>query len=455
MDSKNKTKSQNQTHYSSQIGTYYIQPLQNSDNINNKKEITINNYNNRSVLKQKFLDTQLKNISINFGFPNTLNSYDYQNSYDLIENPVFEQRNFFYYDKNFNLFKNKSVSRYGDKKSKEKSLNKKDYKDRVFSPQHKIITSIKKKKYLEENDTEDKRPKAPKKETDIYELEVINQVLLNDDSEGKSKKSGKETASSKSAKESEGEWGEIEQAIFEEKKLKDNLLNSVCIEIEKDNGDKQVKYLEISKDENCLNEDPCLKIKYTLEDKICLNCTPIKHPTVKPSSKYSSKKKSDIYNQYGSNITPYKKENVSEIHLKESKSSQNMMSFSETNERTFFSGSTVPSTQKYLKYSNAMNNLNEKKIKDIKPINHRFNEEKEEKSTEVNKSNYLTRKILDKERNLSPNKIMNLKYNRSSYDINANKKRNYAIENKEQIKEYVPKRDISTQKETKKIKSLS
>ena len=36
-------------------------------------------------------------------------------------------------------------------------------------------------------------------------------------------------------------------------------------------GDKQLKYVEISKDENDLPDDPCLKIKYILEDKISLN----------------------------------------------------------------------------------------------------------------------------------------------------------------------------------------
>ena len=350
MDSKNKAKPQIQMNYSERV-KYEKNPLQNMENNNyDKKEFTIKNYNNRSVLKQNFPDTQLKNISINFGFPNTLNSYDYQNSYDLIENPLFEQRNYFYFDKNFQLFKNKSVSRYA-KKNKTSSFQ--TSKKKLLSPQHQIITSIKKKKFLEENEKEEinKKPKNVNKEMDIYELEVINQVLCNEeDSEGKNKKSGKETLSSKSGKDSENEWGEIEQAIFEEKKeLNNNLLNSVCIEIEKENGDKQLKYLEISKDEDCLNEDPCLKIKYTLEDKICLNCnTPRKQPSLK-KGKYNSLNKNN--NKFTGNIiSPYKKENVSEIYLKESKSSQNMLSFSESNDKIFFSGSTVPSSNKYSKY---------------------------------------------------------------------------------------------------------
>ena len=117
MDYVNKAKPQNQTHFSEK--TNFVKNIQhNSDLDIDKKEIIVDNYNNRSVLRQKYPETQLKNISINFGFPNTLNSYDYQNSYDLVENPIFEQRNYFYYDKNFQLFKNKSVSRYGDKKFK-------------------------------------------------------------------------------------------------------------------------------------------------------------------------------------------------------------------------------------------------------------------------------------------------------------------------------------------------
>ena len=117
MDYKNKEKPQNQSNISSK-NYAVINPPQILEKDIDKKEFTIKNYNNRSELKQNFLDTQLKNISINFGFPSTLNSYNYQNSYDLLENPVFEQKNYFYYDKNFQLFKNKSVSRYGEKKLK-------------------------------------------------------------------------------------------------------------------------------------------------------------------------------------------------------------------------------------------------------------------------------------------------------------------------------------------------
>ena len=57
-------------------------------------------------------------------------------------------------------------------------------------------------------------------------------MLLNEDDSEKNKKSGKETTSSKSGKESDNEWGEIEQNIFEEKKeLKDNLLNFTATDL--------------------------------------------------------------------------------------------------------------------------------------------------------------------------------------------------------------------------------
>ena len=458
MDYKNKENSQNHPNISSK-NYFNINPPQISEKDIDKNEITIKNYNDHSELKQNFLNTQLKNISINFGFPNTLNSYDYQNSYDLLDNPVFEQRNYFYYDKNFQLFKNKSVSRYGDKKLKnklqDKSQTQKPNQKRLFSPQHKIIASLKKKKYLnaEEDNNNNKNTKNLNKEKDIYELEVINQVLLNEDDSEKNKKTGKETASSKSGKESDNEWGEIEQNIFEEKKeLKDNLLNSVYIEIEKENGDRQLKYVEISKDDNCPNEDPCLKIKYTVEDKICLNCaTPSKNNNKLTKNKKSYLNKNNYLTNKttttttGINDPSLRRENVSEIWLKESKSSQNILSSSDPNDKIFFSGSTVPSTQKYAKYSNALNNLsNKNKIDEIKKLNYRFNEEFNESTNTKYKNYTLTKKSINQEKakNLSPNKIMNLKYNRSSYDSGANRKRKYLMENKQEISGYAAKKEI-------------
>ena len=446
MDYLNKNKPQNQTWISKKVN-HDETPIQITENDIDNNEFSINNYNNLSIFKQKFKDTQLKNISINFGFPNTLNSYDYQNKVDLIENPMFEQKNYFYYDKNFQLFKNKSVSRYGDKKNKKgKNVVQKSNKNRLYSPQHKIITSIKKKKYLDDSAQCElnKKQKTAKKEIDVYELEVINQVLYNDeDSQGKSKKSGKETLSSKSEKDSDNdnEWGEIEQAVFENqndnKDIKDkNLLNSFCIEIEKENGDKQLKYVEISKDENGLPDDPCLKIKYTLEDKISLNsATPQKTQSLIKQKDFSKHKspynKKYTENAYGTNSNiSLRRENACEVFLKESKSTQNILSSSDGKEKTFDSGSTKQSSQKYSKYSNAMNNLNYKKnIDQIKPIRLDEQEEIEFNNKYINTStnNNLTKKIIgqtkEEKKALSPDKVPNLKYNRSSYDAKENKKK--------------------------------
>ena len=110
------------------------------------KEYYLNSCNDRSELKQNYNNTQLKNISINFGFPNTRNVYKYKNTYSLVEFPMFEQKNVFYYDKDFKLFKNKSISKYGEKKDKDStSSSQRSKNNKIFSPQHKIITSIRKK----------------------------------------------------------------------------------------------------------------------------------------------------------------------------------------------------------------------------------------------------------------------------------------------------------------------
>ena len=82
-------------------------------------------------------------------------------------------------------------------------------------------------------------------------------------------------------------------------------------------------------------------------------------------------------NAYGTNSNiSLRRENACEVFLKESKSTQNILSSSDGKEKTFDSGSTKQSSQKYSKYSNAMNNLNYKKnIDQIKPI--RLDEQEE------------------------------------------------------------------------------
>ena len=356
-----------------------------------RKSILLNSSNDYSEIKQNY-DTQLKNISINFGFPNTRNTYKYKNSFPLNEFPIFEQRNVFYYDNHFQLFKNKSVSKYGEKKD-DKNKNKTQYSktNRVFSPQHKIITSIKKKTYLDDTGPE-KNNKTSKNEKDVYELEVINQVLVDEEDMKGNLKSLGEKSSPIAGRELDDEWGEIEQVIFDnEKNKKNNLLNSIYVEIEKENGDKQLKYVEITKEkEDKEKKEPCIKIRYTVEDKICLNkgsetgrddVNSLYDKDTKDSYlksiNYKTNTNSTFNNNYsiGSIRRPeLRKENVSEILLKDNKSSRNILSSGE-NENIYFSGSSS-STNKYQKYSNIKNNLNQKTEPTKKYFDIKKNEEK-------------------------------------------------------------------------------
>ena len=471
-----------------------------SSNLNKaKKEFFLNSCNDYSELKQSYLNTPLKNISINFGFPNTMNTYKYKNSFPLSEVPLFEQRNVFYYDKDFQLFKNKSVSKYGEKKNKNNTSTSQISKyNRIFSPQHKIITSIKKKKYLDEIEVENIKNKAKNKidekiakdGKDIYELEVVNQVLLDDeDPESKNKKNG--------LKELDNEWGEIEQEIFEnEKDKKNNLLNSIYVEIEKENGEKQLKVVEITKEEQAKKE-PCIKIKYTVEDRICLNGN--EYPGEEQYSNYDKETKDSVikslYYKTNTNSTSninysmnsmkkheystLKKENVSEILLKESKSTQNIFTYSDKdNEKIYFSGSSIPSTKKSKKYSNYKQDYNlPKEKRKIEPIKYTFgkeeeispirkvneteeknvrlmdiiNDEKEEEDVKPNQSIELEEKYFFKKKEISEKeKEVNVKENEENMKtFQKNKfKKNFFEENKEKIeKEEIAKEPKSEKEE--------
>ena len=124
MELSSEDKQQEKSHLSEWVMDYDKNTLLNSNPNKTKKEYFLNSCNDYSELRQSYCNTTLINISINFGFPNTRNTYKYKNSYPLTEVPMFEQRNIFYYDKNFQLFKNKSVSKYGEKKNKNnKSLS--------------------------------------------------------------------------------------------------------------------------------------------------------------------------------------------------------------------------------------------------------------------------------------------------------------------------------------------
>ena len=360
---------QDKSHLTESMIEYDKNTMTNLNLNKGRKDIMLNSFNDYSELKQNFPNSQLKNISINFGFPNTRNTYKYRNSIPLSEFPMFEQRNYFYYDKNFQLFKNKSISKYGEKKNKTAThLSQQSRSSKFFSPQHKITTTIKKKKYLDDQILDEKASKkTDRNEKDIYELEVVNQVLF-DDEDTLIKKNLADKHLTMAGKEIDNEWGEIEQEIFEnEKNKKNNLLNSVYVEIEKENGDKQLKIVEITK-ENKFKKEPCIKIKYTIEDKICLNAglesgeEPISSTdkeTAKDSMVKSFNYKTNTDSTFNNNYSlsslrrpehsSLKKENVSEILLKESKSSQNLFSSPE-NEKKFFSDVTSPA-QKYQKYS--------------------------------------------------------------------------------------------------------
>ena len=363
---------------------------------------------------------------------------------------MFEQRNVFYYDKNFQLFKNKSVSKYGEKKSKN-NINFSYAKNNcVLSPQHKITTTLKKKKYLDDKVVD---KKIEKNEKDIYELEVVNQVLYGDeDSLIKRDIGGKNSPIV--GKELENEWGEIEQFIFDnEKNKKNNLLNSVYVEIEKENGDKQLKIVEITKEDK-LKKEPCIKIKYTIEDKICLNSgtesggeefASLYDKDTKDSFfksfNYKTNTNSTFNNNYSVNsvkrpeYSTLKKENVSEILLKDNKSNQNILSPSE-NERTNFSRS-IPSTKKYQKYTNYKQGLIRQKEKVLE--------------TGTYDRNYMkNKKLIDI---VTDDKEEKEKLNKFVYDTKGDKKSQKIPEKKEEIQIKIEK-GIETPiiKEKKEIK---
>ena len=393
MDNLSDGRHPNRNHYSQLMTDYNKNSAPSTTSNKGKKEILLKSCNNYSVLKQNYGNGQLKNISINFGFPNSKNTYKYKNAFPVSRYPIYEQRNIFYYDKDFQLFKNKSVSKYGEKRNKNNASIQSTRNNRLFSPQHKIVTSIKKKKFQDES--EDKSYK--KKEKDIYELEVVNTILYDDEDNIEKKEYQNE------------EWGEIEQEMYvNEKDKKNNLLNSVFVEIEKDDGDKQLKVVEISKDE----KKPCIKIKYTIEDKICLKSAEnagndggedlisiydkdtkdsiIKSPNYKTDTNSTFNNNYSNFNNYsinslgrggeGSNIRNVS--NISNILLKDSKTTHLSSSRDDNNikDNIYFSG--IPSTEKYQRYSNYKEQYEQKKEK-VRPGT--YNHDKRFESTQPNR----------------------------------------------------------------------
>ena len=463
-----------------------------NSNVNKaKKEFYLNSCKDYSEFRQSYNNATLKNISINFGFPNTRNTYKYKNPFPLTDIPLFEQRNVFYYDKNFQLFKNKSVSKYGEKKNKNNTTLSQYLKNRILSPQHKIITSIRKKKFLgdKEVDLKDNSKRNEKEEKDVYELEVINQVLFDEEElDGKYKK-----INAVGIRELDNEWGEIEQEIFEnEKNKKNNLLNSVYVEIEKENGDKQLKIVEISRENReDKKKEPCIKIKYTVEDKICLNG----HNESPSDSNYYDKDTKDSgiksYNyktntNSSSNIfstasirrnenSSLRKENVSEIILKDNKSTQNIFSSTENEKEKVFLYGTMPSSNKYKQLTDIKQDINllqDNKINSIKPIAHKF--EKEEELSPIPKRHLesyedRTTKLIDiineekerKDKTIEMEDQYFMKEKEKEEIIGNTYKKNFFQENKEQIEKIQnapierDKIQISIKKEIKIIKSIT
>ena len=218
-----------------------------------KKEIFINSYKDYSELKQFYKNSYIKNISIDFEFSNTKNIYNFKRTFPIEEYPMFEQRNIFYYDSNFQLFKNKTVSKFGKRKNNSKY---KSTKQNKIYPQHNIITTVRRIKTTDDIEKDDYPKNNNKKEEkagekDIYELQVINQVLFNGQGEEEKNTNNYKTLSiSNDENDNEEEWGEVEQNIFEkEKNKKNNLINLINFEIEKENGDKKYISVEITKNE--------------------------------------------------------------------------------------------------------------------------------------------------------------------------------------------------------------
>ena len=74
---------QDKSHFTESMIDYDRNTMTNLNLNKGRKDIMLNSFNDYSELKQNFPNSQLKNISINFGFPNTRNTYKYRNSVPL------------------------------------------------------------------------------------------------------------------------------------------------------------------------------------------------------------------------------------------------------------------------------------------------------------------------------------------------------------------------------------
>ena len=341
-----------------------------------RKEVLVKKYKDYSELKQSFKNTLVRNISIDFRFPNTRNAYIYKRSIPIEECPMFEQRNIFYYDSNFRLFKNKSVSKLVRTSSAGNISTK---QNKINNPEHNIITTIKRIKTLDdstsqetENENDRRKPKQVEKE--IYELEVINQVIFGGTGEDKNNNENNKAIEGKNIIKYEkefddGKWGEIEQRIIEnEKDKKNNLLNTVNVEIEKENGDKELIIVEISKTEKpkkkfakirSLEERHLLSDKHKGEEFY----SPIENEYLKDllSKNFNDKKAMENENSPKIFISSSFK-NCNSLDLKNEKASEIFINKIANRKRLF--------TSKYNKKKKSESAMN------IKPLNHRIKKEK-------------------------------------------------------------------------------
>jgi hypothetical protein len=138
------------------------------------------------------------------------------------------------------------------------------------------------------------------------------------------------------------------------------------VEIEKENGEKQLKIVEITKEDKG-RQEPCIKIKYTVEDKLCLGLGDIQKEElnstlekeyIKDTSSKSSYTKTNNTNNNNFSFNSFRKhdssalrkERASEILLKDAKSTENIFSSVDTEK------------------------MGDKKI-NIKPVSHKFDKE--------------------------------------------------------------------------------
>ena len=406
------------------------------------KEIIIRKDRDYSELRQSFKNTVVRNISIDFKFPNTKTTYNYKRSFLNEEFPMFEQRNTFYYDNNFQLFKNKSVSKFTKSNNK---FNISSKQNKFNSPQHNIITSIKRIKNIDDSrksqepiNKNDKKRKSKSIEKDIYQLEIINQIIFNGtyaDNNNYKKTGGKSFI--KDEKEiNDPELKEIEQRIFKnEKDKKNNLLNTVNVEIEKENGDKQLIIVEISNNEK--NEDKFAEIRSLEQHDLLLPefnkneklYSTFENDFLEDSLSMNSYEKTTITNASSGNMfTSISLKNYDSLNLRIEKDNETFLNEIDSKKRLF--------TSNNIKKNNLEKSMN------IKPLNHKMT--KENGITPIEKEIFNKKKIRNKLLGVTANNPIN-NYNNKSIEM----KEEYFIKNNNPNKKEDKNNNFSEKKNEK------